>query len=69
MDIPSGEHRPGRAAQPPALAEDPLRAAFDALPEAVLIVDERGQVQHANSLAHRLLGEELVFGQSAPWSR
>jgi PAS domain S-box-containing protein len=68
MDIPSGEHRPGRAAQAPALTEDPLRAAFDALPEAVLIVDERGQVQHANSLAHRLLGEELVFGQSAPWS-
>jgi PAS domain S-box-containing protein len=62
-------HEPvGPAAQAPHLPEASLRAAFDALPEAALIVDARGQVQHANSLAHRLLGEELVLGQSAPWS-
>lgn len=68
-DTPPGEHRPGPGAQAPLLTEASLRAAFDALPEAALIVDERGRVQGANSLAHRLLGEELVLGQSAPWSK
>ena len=68
MDAPPGERRPGPAAPAPALTEASLRAAFDALPEAALIVNERGQVQDANSLAHRLLGEQLVLGQSAPWS-
>ena len=68
MDMPPGEHRPGPAAQAPTLTEASLRAAFDALPEAALIVDERGQVQYAISLAHRLLGEELVLGRSAAWS-
>jgi PAS domain S-box-containing protein len=67
-DTPPGEHRPGPGAQAPLLTEASLRAAFDALPEGALIVDERGRVQVANSLAHRLLGEELVLGQSASWS-
>ena len=51
------------------LTEASLRAAFDALPEAALIVDRAGCVQYANALAHRLLGEELVVGQSAAWSQ
>ena len=67
-DAPSGERRPGPSAHATALTEASLRAAFDALPEAALIVDERRRVQHANSLAYRLLGEELALGQSAPWS-
>ena len=62
------EQRPGSAVGVAALPEASLRAAFDALPEAALVVDAQGRVQDANSLAHRLLGEELVFGQSAPWS-
>jgi PAS domain S-box-containing protein len=45
-----------------------LRAAFEALPQAALIVDGAGCVQYANALAHRLLGDELVLGQSATWS-
>ena len=49
--------------------EASLRAAFDALPEAVLIVDRAGCVRYASALAHRLLGEELVIGQSAAWSQ
>ena len=51
------------------LTEASLRAAFDALPEAALIVDRAGCVQYANALAHRLLGDELVIGQSAAWSQ
>jgi PAS domain S-box-containing protein len=51
------------------LTEASLRAAFDALPEAVLIVDRAGCVQYANALAHRLLGDELVIGQGAGWSQ
>lgn len=51
------------------LTEASLRAAFDALPEAALIVDRAGCVQYANPLAHRLLGDELVIGQSAAWSQ
>ena len=51
------------------LTEASLRAAFDALPEAVLIADRAGCVQYANALAHRLLGDELVVGQSAAWSQ
>ena len=50
------------------LTEASLRAAFDALPQAALIVDRAGCVQYANALAHRLLGDELVIGQSAAWS-
>jgi PAS domain S-box-containing protein len=51
------------------LTEASLRAAFDALPEAALIVDRAGCVQYGNALAHRLLGDELVIGQSAAWSQ
>lgn len=51
------------------LTEASLRAAFEALPEAVLIVDRAGCVQYANALAHRLLGDELVIGQGAAWSQ
>jgi PAS domain S-box-containing protein len=51
------------------LTELSLRAAFDALPEAALIVDQAGCVRYANALAHRLLGDELVVGQSAAWSQ
>ena len=51
------------------VTEASLRAAFDALPEAALIVDRAGCVQYANALAHRLLGDELVIGQSAAWSQ
>ena len=51
------------------LTEASLRAAFDALPEAALIVDRAGCVQYANALAHRLLGDELVIGQCAAWSQ
>jgi PAS domain S-box-containing protein len=51
------------------LTEASLRAAFDALPEAALVVDRAGCVQYANALAHRLLGDELVLGQSAAWSQ
>jgi PAS domain S-box-containing protein len=59
---------PGPASEPAALPESSLRAAFEALPEAALIVDRAGCVQYANALAHRLLGDELVIGQSAAWS-
>lgn len=52
-----------------SLTEASLRAAFDALPEAALIVDPAGCVQYANALAHRLLGDELVIGRSAAWSQ
>jgi len=68
-DTPPGEHRPRRTVKSPALTEASLRAAFEALPEAVLIVDRAGCVQYANAPAHRLLGEELVIGQSAAWSQ
>ena len=51
------------------LTEASLRAVFDALPEAALIVDRAGCVQYANALAHRLLGDDLVIGQSAAWSQ
>ena len=51
------------------LTEASLRAAFDALPEAALIVDRAGCVQYANALAHRLLGDELIIGQGAAWSQ
>ena len=64
-----GERPPGPAAEPAARHEASLHAAFDALPEAALIVDRAGCVQYANALAHRLLGEELVLGQSAAWSQ
>jgi PAS domain S-box-containing protein len=50
------------------LTEASLRAAFEALPEAALIVDEAGRVQYANALARRLLGAELVIGRTAAWS-
>ncbi len=63
-----GERSPGPAAEPAALPEASLRAAFEALPEAALIVDRAGCVRYANALAHRLLGDELVIGQSAAWS-
>ena len=68
MDTDSGDQRRGARAETASLPEATLRAAFDALPQAALIVDRAGRVQHANALAHRLLGEELVLGQSAPWS-
>ncbi|HEY2202225.1 MAG TPA: PAS domain-containing protein [Solirubrobacteraceae bacterium] len=68
MHAASGEQRPGAGAETASLPAATLRAAFDALPEAALIVDRAGCVQYANALAHRLLGEELVLGQSAPWS-
>jgi PAS domain S-box-containing protein len=68
MDAVPGEPPPDPSLGVAGLPEAPLRAAFDALPEAALIVDAQGRVQDANSLAHRLLGEELVLGQSAPWS-
>jgi PAS domain S-box-containing protein len=51
------------------LTEASLRAAFEALPEAALIVDGAGCVRYANALAHRLLGDELVIGQRAAWSQ
>jgi PAS domain S-box-containing protein len=51
------------------LPEGWLQAAFDVLPEAALIVDRAGCIQYANALAHRLLGDELVIGQSAAWSQ
>ena len=51
------------------LTEACLRAAFDVLPEAALIVDAAGRVRYANAFAHRLLGEELVIGQGADWSQ
>ena len=63
-----GERPPGPAEEPAALPEASLRAAFEALPEAVLIVDRAGCVQCANALAQRVLGDELVIGQSAAWS-
>jgi PAS domain S-box-containing protein len=63
-----GERAPGPAPEPVALPEASLRAAFEALPEAALIVDGAGCVKYANALAHRLLGDELVIGQSAAWS-
>jgi PAS domain S-box-containing protein len=63
------ERPPGPPAEPAALSEAPLRAAFEALPEAALIVDGAGRVRYANALAHRLLGDELVIGQSAAWSQ
>jgi PAS domain S-box-containing protein len=68
MDSAPVQPRAGQAADPAVLSEPALRAAFDALPEAALIVDREGRVQGANSLAYRLLGEELVLGHSAPWS-
>jgi PAS domain S-box-containing protein len=51
------------------LTEASLRVAFDALPEAALIVDRAGCVEYANALAQRLLGDELVIGESAAWSQ
>ncbi|MBK8482654.1 MAG: diguanylate cyclase [Proteobacteria bacterium] len=45
-------HRPGSAALRPATAAE----ALDALPEAVLAVDDAGQVQLANRAAGRLFG-------------
>jgi PAS domain S-box-containing protein len=51
------------------LTEASLRAAFEALPQAALIVDRAGCVQYANALAHRLLGDELVIGQGTAWSQ
>jgi PAS domain S-box-containing protein len=51
------------------LTQASLRAAFEALPEAALIVDRAGSVQYANALAHRLLGDELLIGQGAAWSQ
>jgi PAS domain S-box-containing protein len=68
MDTPRAEQRPAEAAEVAAIPDALLRAAFDVLPEAALIVDAYGRVQYANCLADRLLGEELVLGQSAPWS-
>jgi PAS domain S-box-containing protein len=68
MDTEDRRRRAGSAADVAVVAEASLRAAFDALPEAALIVDGRGRVQAANPLAHRLLGEELVLGKSAAWS-
>src|SRR5215471_6747718 len=68
MESAPAERPPGAAAEPAALPEASLRAAFEALPEAALIVDRAGCVQYANALAHRLLGDELVLGQSAAWS-
>jgi PAS domain S-box-containing protein len=64
-----GERPPGPAAEPAALPAASLRAAFEALPEAALIVDGAGCVQYANALAYRLLGDELVLGQIAGWSQ
>jgi PAS domain S-box-containing protein len=69
MDTASGKRRPGPAGEVAALPEAALRAAFDSLPEAALIVDGQGRVLDANSLAHRLLGDELVIGHRAPWSQ
>jgi PAS domain S-box-containing protein len=34
-----------------------------------LIVDPAGRVHYANALAYRLIGDELVIGQSAAWSQ
>ncbi|MGN6168326.1 MAG: PAS domain-containing protein [Solirubrobacteraceae bacterium] len=68
MENSRAEQRPAAAAEVAAIPDACLRAAFDVLPEAALIVDAHGRVQYANSLAYRLLGEELVLGQSAPWS-
>jgi PAS domain S-box-containing protein len=67
MSTPA-ERPAGRAPQPAALPDASLRAAFEALPEAALIVDRGGRIQYANALAHRLLGDELVIGHSAAWS-
>jgi PAS domain S-box-containing protein len=64
-----GERPPGPAAPAAELAEGSLRTAFDALPEAVLIVDVAGRVRYANALAYRLLGDELVIGRGAAWSQ
>jgi hypothetical protein len=68
MESAPAERPPGPAAEPAALPEASLRAAFEALPEAALIVDRAGCVQCASALAYRLLGAELVIGQSAAWS-
>jgi PAS domain S-box-containing protein len=68
MDTPPTERPPDPRGGSVAVPDASLRAAFDALPEAALIIDAQGRVQHANSLARRLLGEELVLGQSASWS-
>ncbi len=51
------------------LTEASLRAAFEALPQAALIVDRAGCVRYANALAHRLLGDELAIGQGTAWSQ
>jgi PAS domain S-box-containing protein len=69
MDTPPTEPRAGPTAEAASFPEAPLRAAFDALPEAALIVDRAGCIQYANALAHRLLGDELVIGQAAAWSQ
>jgi len=63
------ERPPGPTAERATVPEVSLRAALEALPEAVLIVDRAGRVQYANALAHRLLGDELVIGQGAAWSQ
>jgi PAS domain S-box-containing protein len=68
MDTEAGRRQAGSPAHVAVLPEAALRAAFDALPEAALIVDAHGRVLYANALAARLLGEELVLGQSAWWS-
>ena len=63
------ERPPGPASEPAALPAASLRAAFEALPGAALIVDRAGCVQYANAPARRLLGDELVIGRSAAWSQ
>jgi PAS domain-containing protein len=52
-----------------ALPERVLRAALDALPLAVVVIDARERLLYANRPAGELLVGELALGRPVPWAK
>jgi signal transduction histidine kinase len=52
---------------PAPLADEDLRAVLDAIPQGLLIVNDRHEALYANRLARDVLGDALEIGASVPW--
>jgi signal transduction histidine kinase len=55
------------ATDPAPLADEDLRAVLDAVPQGLLISNDRHEALYANRLARDVLGDALEIGATIPW--
>jgi len=55
------------ATDPARLAGEALEAVLGAVPQGLLIVNDRHEAVYANRLARDVLGDALELGKAVPW--